>query len=87
MRSINFAGCKVVINEDFNGGLASSLILGYNGLGSIRTMIVMLGDQPNLRLETIHFLLSEHKRLGALITVPLFRGTLGSLVVVNRAIE
>jgi molybdenum cofactor cytidylyltransferase len=46
-------------------------------------MIVKLGDQPNQRLETIHFLLSEHKRLGALMTVPVFRGTLGYPVVSN----
>jgi molybdenum cofactor cytidylyltransferase len=33
--SINFVGCKVVRNEDFNGGLASSLILATRSLAAL----------------------------------------------------
>jgi molybdenum cofactor cytidylyltransferase len=61
-------GAAAVVNETPERGLSSSLRCGLAALGDAGAAIVLLGDQPLVRLDVLAVLVAAwHERLGILI--------------------
>jgi molybdenum cofactor cytidylyltransferase len=76
-----------VFNPDFATGLASSLKAGLAAAPKDASgAIVLLGDMPGLRAETIDVLLDAFKRYPAALAVaPTYAGRRGNPVLLSRA--
>jgi molybdenum cofactor cytidylyltransferase len=62
------AGAEVVVNPTPEQGLSSSLRTGLGALGEAAAAIVLLADQPLVRLDTLAVLIAAwRERLGVLI--------------------
>ena len=90
------SGAIVVANDRPAAGLSRSLRLGLTALESlpdsprVGAALVLLGDQPRMRLEVMHALVTEWRRSRAPIVIPRYRGdrkepgTPGNPVLVAR---
>jgi CTP:molybdopterin cytidylyltransferase MocA len=77
---------RVVVNEGYKEGRASSLRVGASALADGADPIVILNvDQPRPR-EVHERLLASHRESGALITVPVSDGKRGHPVIVAGAL-
>jgi molybdenum cofactor cytidylyltransferase len=78
-------GVSTCHNPDFAQGLSTSLKAGVSALpGDVEAALVLLGDMPLLRAETILALISAST--GASAVVPVFRGAWGNPVLISRAL-
>ncbi|MBV8438854.1 MAG: nucleotidyltransferase family protein [Silvibacterium sp.] len=76
----------VVVNPEYETGMASSLRTGLGALGSeIEATFVVLGDQPFVRAATLDRLIEEYRRTGAQIVLPLHQGIRGNPVLLDRS--
>ena len=60
---VDLHGAPVIINPDYQQGQASSLMAGLRTVTTwpdVEAVIVLLGDQPTVRLEAIHILLDMY---------------------------
>jgi len=74
---IDLRGCCVVVNPSPERGLSSSLRLGMEAAAPrSRGVIVLLGDMPAIRPDTIRAVVEE-ARSGAQLIVPRFHGQRG----------
>jgi molybdenum cofactor cytidylyltransferase len=80
-------GLKVVVNRAYEQGMASSLREGLSALDpEIDTALIVLADQPFVRPETIHRMVSEYHRCDAQIVIPLHKGFRGNPVLLDRSV-
>lgn len=85
--TINFGPAKIVVNKEYAAGLSSSLKLGLKAFTSKPdAYLVMLGDQPLVRLETVRKLLDEHAKTNPLMSIPTYHGRRGNPVVLSSRI-
>lgn len=83
---VHKAGAQAIINELYAEGRASSVRVAAGALPEdARCVAVLSVDQPRPPWITRR-LLSEHRRAGALITVPSFQGTRGHPVVFDASL-
>ncbi len=80
-------GLKVVVNQAYSEGMSSSLRAGISALdqGSEAALIV-LGDQPFIRSQTMDQVISAYRRDQAQIVIPSFQGTRGNPVLLDRSV-
>jgi CTP:molybdopterin cytidylyltransferase MocA len=82
-------GASTVINQAPERGLSSSLRCGLAALGDAGAALILLADQPLVRLEVVAVLVAAwHERLGVLIR-PRYAGspdTPGHPVLLDRSI-
>jgi molybdenum cofactor cytidylyltransferase len=65
LKSVDTAGCDVVINPDFGTGCASSIAAALPALHPVTDVVVLLlGDQPGVRAESVHMLLAGRREAG-----------------------
>ncbi len=87
--AVDFGGTTVVINPDWEEGMAASLRVGLDALMqevAIDRVVIALGDQPRVEQTTVETLLGEHSQSRALAAVPKYRYTWGNPVVISRTL-
>src|SRR5271170_6149591 len=78
---------KVVINQAYEQGMASSLREGLSALDpKTDAALVVLADQPFIRPETLDRIIEEHRRTHAQIVIPLYKGFRGNPVLLDRSV-
>ncbi len=77
------ASVRIVVNEAYREGRASSLRAGAKALDDSAGPIVVLNvDQPRPR-DLLRMLLASHREAGAAITLPVYEGKRGHPVIVD----
>lgn len=79
-------GVRVVINENFESGMASSLQVGLAAVSpAMGAALIVLADQPFVRPETMSRIVERYRESKAEIVVPYFGGTRGNPVLLGRS--
>jgi molybdenum cofactor cytidylyltransferase len=79
----------VVENLEWEEGIASSLRVGLDALTRFSRCdqaLVVIGDQPDVLVETVRELLASHAKAGRPVTIPKYRYAWGNPVVVDRSL-
>jgi molybdenum cofactor cytidylyltransferase len=87
--AVDFGGASVVINEEYQEGLASSLRVGLDSLirGSrADKAMFFMGDQPEVRSDVVAELLNVAKREKRQAIVPKYRYSWSNPVIVDRSL-
>jgi molybdenum cofactor cytidylyltransferase len=80
-------GLKIVINHDYAHGMASSLREGLSAVSpQMGAALIVLADQPFVRPETLDRIIEGYRDAGAEIVIPLYQGSRGNPVLLNRSI-
>jgi molybdenum cofactor cytidylyltransferase len=80
-------GLKVVVNQAYEQGMASSLREGLSALHpQTGAALIILGDQPFIRPETLHEIMAGYHRSDAQIVIPLHQGERGNPVLLSRSV-
>ncbi len=85
----DLSGASVVINDDHEEGLATSLSVGLDALlndGDADRCVIALGDQPRIEREVVDRLLDTHTSTRKPAIVPRYRYTRSNPVVVDRSL-
>jgi len=81
------AGVRVAVNPEYETGMASSLRTGLAALSSdIDAALIVLGDQPFVRPETLDRIVEEYRRTQAQILIPIHEGARGNPVLLDRSL-
>jgi molybdenum cofactor cytidylyltransferase len=80
-------GLKVVVNHAYLQGMASSLRQGLSALDKrSAAALIILGDQPFVRPQTLDQIVDAYRRLPAQIVIPSYQGTRGNPVLLDRSL-
>lgn len=80
-------GLKVVVNQAYEQGMASSLREGLSALHpQTGAALIILGDQPFIRPQTLHEIMAGYHRSGAQIVIPSHQGERGNPVLLSRSV-
>jgi molybdenum cofactor cytidylyltransferase len=80
-------GLKVVVNQAYAQGMASSLREGLSALDpQSAAALIILGDQPLLRPQTLRQIIAGYHRSGAQIVIPSHQGKRGNPVLLRRSV-
>jgi molybdenum cofactor cytidylyltransferase len=78
---------KVVVNQAYAQGMASSLREGLSAVDEqSNAALIILGDQPFIRPQTLDQILAEYRRSGAQIVIPSYQGNRGNPVLLDRSV-
>ena len=82
-----FSGLKVVVNQDYGQGMASSLRAGLSAVGPhIDASLIVLADQPFTRSETLNRIVDRYLDSNAQIVIPSYKGFRGNPVLLDRSV-
>jgi molybdenum cofactor cytidylyltransferase len=80
-------GLKIVINQNYSEGMASSLREGLAAVSPyIDAALVVLADQPFIRPETFARIVDQHHKSEAQIVIPTYKGCRGNPVLLERSV-
>ena len=80
-------GLKVVVNQAYAQGMASSLREGLSALDpQTGAALIILGDQPFIQPQTLHQIMAGYHRSGAHIVIPTHQGKRGNPVLLSRSV-
>jgi molybdenum cofactor cytidylyltransferase len=86
-RELDTQNVRVVINENFQQGMGTSLRAGLAAVDArADAAIIALADQPFVRPDTLNQLITEHGRSKAQIVIPTYRGFRGNPVLLDRSV-
>ena len=86
-QQIALDGMKVVVNEGYDRGLASSLRAALSTLeDQTRAALVVLADQPFVRPATLNAIIDRYQESDAQIVIPTYRGFRGNPVLLDRSV-
>ena len=86
-REIDTQNVRVVINENYQQGMGTSLKAGLAAVDArADAAIIALADQPFVRPDTLNRLLTEHGRSKAQIVIPTYNGFRGNPVLLDRSV-
>lgn len=87
-RKISRRDVKMVINEEYEGGMSTSLKAGLLEV-SDRTdaVLVVLADQPLIEPETIDRLIDEYRKSESSIVAPIYKGVRGNPVILDISLR
>ena len=78
---------KVVINQTYREGMASSLRVGLAALSAeINGALIVLADQPFVRSETFDRIIGQYRQSAARIVIPVYQGSRGNPVLLDRSV-
>jgi molybdenum cofactor cytidylyltransferase len=78
---------KVVVNQAFKQGIASSLRAGLSAVDpNSDAALIILGDQPFIRPQTLDRIVEEYRRSRAQIVIPMHQGRRGNPVLLDRSV-
>jgi molybdenum cofactor cytidylyltransferase len=87
LAAVDFEGCTVIENPEWEEGLASSLRAGLDAISRLsraETVAIFLGDQPDIDVEVVEKLRHAISRSRRLAVVPKYRYLWGNPVFVKR---
>lgn len=80
-------GMKVVVNPEFEQGMAGSL---REGLGAVSpradAALIVLADQPFIRSGTMDKIVERYRDSNAEIVIPFYKGQRGNPVLLDRSV-
>ncbi len=79
----------VVENPEWEEGIASSIRIGLDALTRLSrcdTVVLVIGDQPDITTGLVDELLASHARAGRPATVPKYRYSGGNPVIVEQSL-
>jgi molybdenum cofactor cytidylyltransferase len=80
-------GLKVVVNQAYGEGMSSSLRAGISALDlDTGAALIVLGDQPFIRSQTMDQVIRAYRRDQAQIVIPSFHGARGNPVLLDRSV-
>jgi molybdenum cofactor cytidylyltransferase len=80
-------GLKVVVNQAYGKGMASSLHEGLAALDQRSdAALIILGDQPFIRPQTLGQIVDGYRRSRAKIVIPSYQGNRGNPVLLDRSV-
>ena len=80
-------GLNIVVNRDYREGMSSSLRAGISALDQrSEAALIILGDQPFIRSQTMDQVIRAYRREQAQIVIPSFHGTRGNPVLLDRSV-
>jgi molybdenum cofactor cytidylyltransferase len=80
-------GLKVVVNHAYVEGMSSSLRAGISALDQhSEAALIILGDQPFIRSQTMDQVIRAYRRDQAQIVIPSFQGSRGNPVLLDRSV-
>jgi molybdenum cofactor cytidylyltransferase len=80
-------GLNVVVNRAYREGMSSSLRTGISALDQgTEAALIILGDQPFIRSQTMDQVIRAYRRDQAKIVIPSFHGTRGNPVLLDRSV-
>jgi molybdenum cofactor cytidylyltransferase len=86
-RAVALEDVKVIVNQDYEQGMASSLGAGLAALDpTTDAALIVLGDQPSVRPETLNRMIERYQRSDAQILVPMYQGFRGNPVLLDRSV-
>lgn len=78
---------KIVRNKDYQQGMGTSLRTGLAAVDpQASAALIVLADQPFVRLETINQLIAYHQESNPQIVIPTFNGFRGNPVLLDRSV-
>jgi molybdenum cofactor cytidylyltransferase len=81
------AGVKVVVNQSYEQGMASSLRAGLSALDpQSAAALILLGDQPFTLPRTLDRIIQAYRDSGAQIVIPTHQGMRGNPVLLDRSL-
>ncbi len=87
LKKSEFGDARVVVNLDYEQGLASSLRVGIDAINpGASAVIVALGDQPLLSVHTIDSLLEKYSETHGLIVAPFLERRRGNPVLFDKSL-
>jgi len=80
-------GVRVVINDDFQAGMGTSLRRGLAAVSpSVEAALIVLADQPFVRSATLDQLIACHRKTRPQILIPIYRGFRGNPVLLDHSV-
>lgn len=79
----------IVENPEWEEGIASSIRVGLDALTRLsrcESVLIVIGDQPDVSPSVVDELLASHGRAGLPVTMPKYRYNRGNPVIVDRAL-
>lgn len=89
MEQVDFGDAGIVVNPEWEEGLASSLRAGLDALARSRgadAALIVLGDQPDVDPEVVRQIITRYEETGAMAVVPKYRYTWGNPVLVDKVL-
>jgi molybdenum cofactor cytidylyltransferase len=82
-----FDGVRVVVNQQYEQGMASSLREGLSAVSlQMDAALIVLADQPFVRSETIDRIIERYRSTSAEIVIPFYKGSRGNPVLLDRSV-
>ncbi len=86
---VEFGDAAVVVNDDYEEGMASSLRVGLDALlreSRADTVLILMGDQPEVRADVVAELLAVSRGEKRPAVVPKYRYSWSNPAVVDRSL-
>ena len=78
---------KIVVNQVYQQGIASSLRTGLSAVDPHSdAALIILGDQPFIRPQTLDRIVEEYRRSQAQIVIPVHQGQRGNPVLLDSSV-
>jgi molybdenum cofactor cytidylyltransferase len=78
---------KIVVNQAYQQGIASSLRAGLSVVDPHSdAALIILGDQPFIRPQTLDRIVEEYRHSQAQIVIPVHQGQRGNPVLLDRSV-
>jgi len=85
--AVFFDALKVVVNRDYEQGMARSLREGLAAvIPQMDAALIVLADQPFVRPETIGRIIERYRQSDAEIVIPFYEGKRGNPVLLDRSV-
>jgi molybdenum cofactor cytidylyltransferase len=78
---------KIIVNHEYAQGMANSLREGLSSISpQMDAVLIVLGDQPFVRAETIDRIIERYRQCRAEIVIPFYEGRRGNPVLLDRSV-
>ncbi|HEU4888319.1 MAG TPA: nucleotidyltransferase family protein [Thermoanaerobaculia bacterium] len=79
-------GVEIVINDDWERGIATSIHAGVRALADTDAIVIALADQPAVGLAELLSLVAKHEETGAPIVAAAYGNTIGVPALFHRSL-
>jgi len=86
-QQIDFGGARVVINEQFELGMGTSLRPGLAAVDARSSAaLIVLADQPFVSAQTFDRLIEQYEQHHPQIAIPIYKGFRGNPILLDRSV-
>lgn len=89
LQATDLGDAYVVENLEWEEGIASSLRVALDALTRLSRCdlaLIVIGDQPDVPVDTVETLLASHRKEGRPVTLPKYRYNWGNPVLIDRSL-